>query len=144
MSLAKSINILNSVAMGDKQADLVLKNCTLLSVYTGEIIPHTQIAIIGNRIAYVGPNAEHAIGTKTKVIDVKDKYVGPGFADPHLHIDQFVMPSEFAKQALLRGVTSLFSDPIDIVSTSGNDGFQEFLKHGEDLPIRIFQCFRNS
>ena len=139
MSLAKSVNILNSVAMGDKQADLVLKNCTLLSVYTGEIIPHTQIAIIGDRIAYVGPNAEHAIGTKTKVIDVNGKYVGPGFADPHLHIDQFVMPSEFAKQALLCGVTSLFSDPIDVVSTSGNDGFHEFLKHGEDLPVRIFQ-----
>ena len=139
MSLAKSIDILNSVAMGDKKADLVFKNCNLLSVYTGEIIPHTQIAIIGDRIAYVGYDAEHTVGAKTRVIDVKDKYVSPGFADPHLHIDQFVMPLEFAKQALLCGVTSLFSDPIDIVSTSGNDGFQEFLKQGEDLPIRIFQ-----
>ena len=139
MNLAKSINILNSVAMGDDKADLILQNCTLLSVYTGEIIQHTQIAITGDRIAYVGSDAQHAIGPKTKVIDVKDKYVSPGFADPHLHIDQFVMPSEFAKQALLCGVTSLFSDPIDIVSTSGNDGFQEFLKQGEDLPIRIFQ-----
>ena len=125
--------------MGDAKADLVLQNCILLSVYTGEIIPHTQIAIIGDRIAYVGSDAQHTIGAKTKVIDVKDKYVSPGFADPHLHIDQFIMPSEFAKQALLCGVTSLFSDPIDIVSTSGNDGFQEFLKQGEDLPIRIFQ-----
>ena len=139
MSLAKSINILNSVAMGDDKADLVLQNCTLLSVYTGEIIPNTQIAIIGDRIAYVGSDATHTVGAKTKVIDVKDKYVSPGFADPHLHIDQFVMPSEFAKQALLCGVTSLFSDPIDIVSTTGNDGFQEFLKQGEGLPIRIFQ-----
>ena len=139
MSLAKSIDILNSVAMGDKKADLVFKNCNLLSVYTGELIPHTQIAIIGDRIAYVGSDAEHTVGEKTRVIDVKDKYVSPGFADPHLHIDQFVMPLEFAKQALLCGVTSLFSDPIDIVSTSGNDGFQEFLKQGEDLPIRIFQ-----
>ena len=93
MSLAKSIDILNSVAMGDDKADLVLQNCTLLSVYTGEIIPHTQIAIIGDRIAYVGPDAEHTVGTKTKVIDVKEKYVSPGFADPHLHIDQFIMPS---------------------------------------------------
>lgn len=139
MSLAKSINILNSVAMGDNQADLVLQNCTLLSVYTGEIIPHTQISIIGDRIAYVGSDAEHTIGPKTKVVNIKDKYVSAGFADPHLHIDQFVMPAEFAKQALLCGVTSLFSDPIDIVSASGNEGFQEFLKHGEDLPIRIFQ-----
>lgn len=138
-SLANSISSLNSVAMGDKKADLVLKNCSLVSVYTKEIIPKIQIAIINDRIAYVGPDAGHAIGSKTTIIDVEGKYVGPGFADPHLHIDQFVLPSELAKKSLLCGVTSLFSDPIDIVSVSGYKGFQEFLKLGEDLPIRIFQ-----
>ena len=138
-SLAHSISSLNSVAMGDKKADLVLKNCSLLSVYTREIIPKIQISIIHDRIAYVGPDAGHTIGTKTTIVDVNDKYVGPGFADPHLHIDQFVLPSELAKKSLLCGVTSLFSDPIDIVSVSGYKGFQEFLKLGEDLPIRIFQ-----
>ena len=125
--------------MGEKKADLILKNCSLFSVYTREIIPKIQIAITGDRIAYVGPDASHASGPKTAIIDVKEKYVSPGFADPHLHIDQFVLPSEFAKKALLCGVTSLFSDPIDIVSVAGYRGFQEFLKLGEDLPIRIFQ-----
>lgn len=125
--------------MGDKKADLVLKNCSLVSVYTKEIIPKIQIAIINDRIAYVGPDAGHTIGSKTTIIDIEEKYVGPGFADPHLHIDQFVLPSELAKKSLLCGVTSLFSDPIDIVSVSGYKGFQEFLKLGEDLPIRIFQ-----
>ena len=125
--------------MGDKKADLVLKNCNLLSVYTKEIIPKTQIAIINDRIAYVGLNAAHTLGSKTVVIDVENKYVSPGFADPHLHIDQFVLPSEFAKKALLCGVTSLFSDPIDIVSVLCYKGFQEFLKLVENLPIIIFQ-----
>ncbi len=125
--------------MGDKKADLIIKNCNLMSVYTREIIPQIQIAIIKDRIAYVGLNANHTVGPKTTVIDVKGKYVSPGFADPHLHIDQFVLPSEFAKKALLCGVTSLFSDPIDIVSVGGYRGFQEFLKLGENLPIRIFQ-----
>ena len=138
-SLANSILSLNSVAMGDKKADLILKNCNLMSVYTREVIPQIQIAIIKDRIAYVGPDANHTVGPKTTVIDVKGKYVSPSFADPHLHIDQFVLPSEFAKKALLCGVTSLFSDPIDIVSVGGYRGFQEFLKLGENLPIRIFQ-----
>jgi adenine deaminase len=138
-SLAKSITLLNSVAMGDKKADLVLKNCSLVSVYTREIIPKTQISIVGDRIAYVGPDASHTISPKTAVIDAKGKYVSPGFADPHVHIDQFVLPSELAKKSLLCGVTSLFSDPIDIVSVAGYKGFQEFLKQGENLPIRIFQ-----
>ena len=92
LSLANSISSLNAVAMGDKKADLVLKNCSLLSVYTREIIPKAQIAIIRDRIAYVGPDASHTLGPKTTIIDVQDKYVGPGFADPHLHIDQFVLP----------------------------------------------------
>ncbi|MBT7473109.1 MAG: hypothetical protein HN619_00435, partial [Nitrosopumilus sp.] len=43
-SLAQSINSLNSVALGDKKSDLILKNCNLLSVYTREIIPKIQIA----------------------------------------------------------------------------------------------------
>ncbi|MDH3610764.1 MAG: amidohydrolase family protein [Nitrosopumilus sp.] len=125
--------------MGNKKADLVLKNCSLISVYTREIIPDIQISIIGDRIAYVGPDASHTINPKTAVIDVKGKYVSPGFADPHTHIDQFVLPSELAKQSLLCGVTSLFSDPIDIVSVAGYKGFKEFQKLGENLPIRIFQ-----
>lgn len=125
--------------MGDKKADLVLKNCSLISVYTREIIPKIQISIVGQRIAYVGPDANHTIGPKTVILDVEGKYVSPGFADPHIHIDQFVLPSEFTKKSLLCGVTSLFSDPIDIVSVAGYRGFQEFLKQGENLPIRIFQ-----
>jgi len=125
-SLANSISSLNSVAMGDRKADLVLKNCTMISVYTRETIPKTQIAIIKDRIAYVGPDASHTIGTNTCVVDVKEKFVSPGFADPHVHIDQFVLPSELAKRSLLCGVTYLFSDPIDIVSVGGTKGFKNF------------------
>ena len=61
--------------MGDKKADLVLKNCNLLSVYTREIIPKTQIAIIGERIAYVGPDASHTLGSKTKVITIDNRSI---------------------------------------------------------------------
>ncbi|RNJ80486.1 MAG: adenine deaminase, partial [Nitrosopumilus sp. H8] len=66
-------------------------------------------------------------------------HVGPGLADPHIHIDQFVTPYEFARQALLCGVTSLFSDPIDMTGIAGYEGFCEFLKLCEGLPVRIFQ-----
>ncbi len=132
------ITLLNSVAMGDKKADLVLKNCSLLSVYTGEIIPKTQISILRDRIAYVGPDARHTVGPKTTLVDIKEKFVCPGFADPHVHIDQFVLPSELAKKSLLCGVTSLFSDPVDMVSVTGYRGFKEFVRLGEGLPIRIF------
>ena len=136
--ISSSISILNAVAMGDSKADLILKNCSLVSVYSHEILPQIQIAIVKERIAYVGPDASHTFGPKTVVIDLKGKYVTPGFADPHIHIDQFVLPSELAKKSLLCGVTSLFSDPIDIVSICGYRGFREFLKLTQNLPLRFF------
>lgn len=123
--------------MGDAKAELLLKNCSLVNVYTREILP-TDIAISKQRIAYVGNDASHTVREKTTVIDLEGKYVTPGFADPHVHIDHFVLPSEFAKKALVCGVTSLFSDPIDIVSVCGYRGFREFLNLCSSLPIRIF------
>ncbi|MEX0639549.1 MAG: adenine deaminase C-terminal domain-containing protein [Nitrosopumilaceae archaeon] len=124
--------------MGEKKADLILKNCSLVNVYSHEILPQTQIAIVNERIAYVGLDASHTLGSKTIVIDLQGKYVTPGFADSHIHIDQFVLPSELAKKSLLCGVTSLFSDPIDIVSVCGYRGFREFVKLTQNLPIRFF------
>ena len=137
--LADMFPSLTAVAMGDRKADLILKDCRLVSVYTREIIPRTQIAIYRDRIAYVGDDAGHTQGPDTKVINLGGRYVCPGLAYPHLHIDQFVLPSEFARMALPCGVTSLFSDPIDAVSVAGYRGFEEFLRLGEGLPIRIFQ-----
>jgi adenine deaminase len=136
-SLSKSISSLNAVAMGDKKADLVLKNCKIVNVYTREIVDN-DVSITGDRIAYVGPDSSHTVGKNTAIIDLEAKYLTPGLADPHIHIDQFVTPLEFAKKALLCGVTSLFSDPIDIVSTCGYKGFSEFVRLTQDLPIRIF------
>ena len=117
LKLSKSIQTLNEVAVGDRDADLILENCSLINVYSREILPETQIAISQDRIAYVGKDASHTKGKKTVTINLEKKYVTPGFADPHIHLDQFVSPTEFVKKSLLCGVTSLFSDPIDIVST---------------------------
>ncbi len=137
-NLSSAIPILNAVAMGEKKSDIILKNCSLVNVYSHEILPQTQIAIVNERIAYVGLDASHTLGSKTIVIDLQGKYVTPGFADSHIHIDQFVLPSELAKKSLLCGVTSLFSDPIDIVSVCGYRGFMEFVKLTQNLPIRFF------
>lgn len=132
------ISSLNSVAMGKKKADLVLKNCMHVNVYSREIIPETEIAIFKDRIVYVGTDASHTVGEKTAVIDLEKKYVTPGFADSHTHVDKYILPSELAKKSLLCGTTSIFSDPIDIVSVCGFKGFREFVRLTENLPIRFF------
>ena len=138
LGLSSSIHTLNAVAIGDKAADLVLENCSLVNVYTGEILPETQVAISKDRIAYVGKDASHTKGKKTVVINLEKKFITPGFADSHIHIDQFFSPAEFVKKSLLCGVTSLFADSIDIVSTCGFSGFKEFIKMTSGLPARFF------
>jgi adenine deaminase len=136
--LASVIDTLNAVAMGEKKADIILKGCSLVNVYTREIVYDTQVAVSKDRIAYVGPDASHAAGPNTAVIDLHGKFLSPGFADPHTHIDQFVTPSELARRSLLCGTTSLFSDPIDVVGVCGYRGFREFVRMSSNLPIRIF------
>ena len=72
--LSKSINVLNDVAMGRRKSDLVLDGCSLVSVYTGEIVPDTQVAVVNGRIAYVGSDAAYHI-SKTKTIHLGGKYL---------------------------------------------------------------------
>ena len=129
---------INSVAIGDNYADLILQNCSLINVYTNEIQEKIQISIKNDRIAFVGEDASHTRSQKTKILDLKNKYVCPSFVDPHIHIDHFLTPAEFVKKSLLCGVTSLFPDSIDIVSVGGYRGFKEFLRQTQNLPMRFF------
>ncbi len=137
-ALSRSIRRLNAVAMGQREADVLLRNCSLVSVYTNEIVEGQEIAISGGRIAYVGPDGSHTAGGHTRIMDLGGRYAAPGFADPHTHVDQFVTPSELAKKLLLCGTTSVFSDPIDATSVGGYAGFREFVRLAENLPVRFF------
>ena len=58
---------LNDAAMDRTSPDTVIKGGNRW-VYSGEIIPGTDIAIKAGRIAYVGPDARHAIGDAIRVI----------------------------------------------------------------------------
>ncbi len=137
-TLAQSVRTLGAVATGRRHADLVLTDCSLVNVYTREIQKNIQVSVAGQRIAYVGTDASHTIAPGTRVIDLGGRHLTPGLAEPHMHIDQLVTPSEFANRLLLRGTTSLFSDPIDIVSVAGYRGFREFVRLATGLPMRIF------
>lgn len=52
------------VAMGRTPADMVICNVRWVNVHSGEIIPGTDIAIAAGRFAFVGPNADHAVGPR--------------------------------------------------------------------------------
>ncbi len=60
-----STHELVDVAMGRRSAELVIRNGRWVNVHSGEIIPGTDVAITGGRIAYVGEDAGHTIGEQT-------------------------------------------------------------------------------
>jgi len=61
--------LLVDVATGRKPADTVVRNAIWVNVYSGELIPATDVAIAGGRFAYVGSDASHTIGKQTVVVD---------------------------------------------------------------------------
>ena len=128
-----------ATALGDLKADLVVKNSSLVNVYTGEIINPVNVAVKGDRIAHVGFKIDHLIGGSTKVIDASGKYLVPGFLDGHVHIESsMLLPVEFAKAVLPHGTTAVFADPHEIANVLGVKGIKFMLDNSEDLPLKIY------
>lgn len=127
------------VASGRKKADLVIRNGRWVCVQSGEIIPHTDIAVSGERIAYVGPNAEHTIGEKTQLIDAGDRYLSPGLIDGHMHVESgMISVSEFVRAVLPHGTTTMFIDPHEIANVFGLDGVKLMADEAAIQPIHVW------
>jgi len=86
-------------------ADLVLTNGNVLTMNPSK--PHAQaIAVKDDKIIKVGTDKEIKtwIGKNTKIINLKEKTVVPGFIDTHAHITGY---GKSLKQINLRGVNSI-------------------------------------
>ncbi len=126
------------VAMGRVPADTVIKGGKWVNVYSGEIIPDTDIAIAAGRIAYVGPDASHAIGNDTEVIEAGGRYMVPGLCDGHMHVESgMVTVTEFARAVIPHGTTSMFIDPHEIANVLGLKGVRLMHDDAASLPINV-------
>ena len=110
-----------------------------MNVYSGEIIPSTDIAVGAGRIAYVGPDASHAVGEGTRVIEADGRYMVPGLCDAHMHIESgMVTVTEFARAVIPHGTTSMFVDPHEIGNVLGLPGIRLMHDEAAGLPINVF------
>ncbi len=127
------------VAMGRKKADLVIRNGQWVCVQSGEIIPGTDIAVVGERIAFVGEDASHTIGDQTKVIEADGKYLVPGLLDAHMHVESgMVTITEFVRAVAPRGTTGMFIDPHEIANVLGLEGVRLMADEAQDQPIHVW------
>ena len=138
-SWADSAALLVDTAMGRAKADMVIRNGRWVNVHSGEIIPGTDIAIAAGRFAYVGPDASHAIGPATQVIDADGRYLVPGLCDAHMHVESgMVTVTEFARAVIPHGTTSMFIDPHEIANVLGLPGVRLMHDEAMGLPVSVF------
>lgn len=129
---------LGKVALGEEAADLVIKNGTLVNVFTGELQEHIDVAMAYGRIAYIG-NADHTIGEATRVIEANGRYITPGLLDGHMHVESTMLTvTEFAKAAIVSGTTGIYMDPHEIANVFGMEGVRWMHEEGQQLPMKVF------
>lgn len=67
-----------------------------------------------------------------------DNYIIPGFVDAHIHIESsMLVPSEFAKAAVVHGTVATVSDPHEIANVLGVAGVDFMIANGKKVPLKF-------
>lgn len=65
-------------------------------------------------------------------------YILPGFVDAHIHIESsMLVPSEFARLAVIHGTVATISDPHEIANVLGADGVFYMIENGKKVPLKF-------
>src|SRR5689334_6103545 len=99
----------------------------LVDVHQKRIYP-AEIRIEGERIASITPIPELQTSN----------YILPGFVDAHIHIESsMLIPSEFARLAVVHGTVATVSDPHEIANVCGMKGVAYMIENGKTVPFKF-------
>jgi len=66
------------------------------------------------------------------------KFILPGFIDSHVHIESsMLVPSEFARMAVVHGTVTTISDPHEIANVCGMEGVEFMIENGKTVPFKF-------
>jgi adenine deaminase len=66
------------------------------------------------------------------------QYILPGFTDAHVHIESsMLLPSEFARLAVVHGTVATVSDPHEIANVCGLEGVEFMIENGKTVPFKF-------
>ena len=97
---------------------------------------------IPNRRIY---SAEIQIADR-KILHIKEiqtdpelPYLMPGFIDAHVHVESsMLVPSEFARLAVVHGTVATVSDPHEIANVCGMEGVKYMIENGKQVPFKFY------
>lgn len=99
----------------------------LVDIWQKKIYPAT-IEVVNGKIHSILPITESIIGN----------YILPGFIDSHVHIESsMLIPSEFARLAVVHGTVATVSDPHEIANVCGLAGVEFMINNGKKVPFKF-------
>ena len=125
-------NLIDTAA-GRKKADLVIKNCKIVNVFSGEI-EDGEIAITAGKI--IGTGAVEYDGKE--VFDAAGAFAAPGFIDAHIHIESsYISPEQLGSMLVPHGGTTIIADPHEIANVCGLEGIRYMIKAAKNTKLNI-------
>jgi adenine deaminase len=106
--------------------DITIKG-NLLDYWQRKIYP-AELKIINGKIVSINPVTENT----------ESGFIMPGFIDAHIHIESsMLIPSEFARLAVIHGTIASVSDPHEIANVCGVDGVKFMIENGKKVPFKF-------
>lgn len=98
------------------------------------------VDVAGRRVAAA---EVHIADGRIAAIEATDKPVStfllPGFVDAHVHVESsMLVPSEFARAAVVHGTVATVSDPHEIGNVLGVEGVRYMLDNGAKTPFKFY------
>ena len=82
---------------------------------------------------------EGIIVSVTECDESPNHFILPGFIDSHVHIESsMLVPSSFARLAVVHGTIGTISDPHEIANVCGLEGVQYMIDNGKKVPFHFF------
>lgn len=107
----------------------LIKRHLFLDVFAKEIYP-AEFVVAGGKI------------TSVRRLDANEQVepgiILPGFVDSHIHIESsMLIPSEFARLAVIHGTVATVSDPHEIANVCGVEGVHYMIENGKSVPFKF-------
>lgn len=118
-------------AMDRQKADLVIKNCHVVNVFSGRI-QTADLAVTAGKIVGIGSYEGK------EEVDGTGKYAAPGFIDGHIHIESsYLSPEELGRLLVPHGGTTVMADPHEIANVCGEEGLNYMIEAGKRTALDI-------
>lgn len=123
-------------------APTVLAGATVIDPGSGRVVADANVVIEGERIVAVGPAAQTPAPSGARVIEVKGRWILPGYVDSHVHFFQsgglYTRPDVLD----LNKVRS-YARETELVRAQLPDAFQRYLRSGVTAVLDIGGPFWN-